>query len=197
MKWGLNGNKLISLDWTETGNRPFSGSQPLCMWCGQCWHDIPLPPHHPPTYFHPITTPPPSFSSILLCQPRSCSAISLRSRWYGGWCRYLWAEQLVKFATHAPSLLSQTHTFQPYLPLCPLSVPISGVCFFIFTPWSSALATCINTLQLLAHDMKWQDPPTPTIYFTPSSVWNWFCPGRYTNWNYVISLRYSAGEGFY
>lgn len=164
MKWGPNRYKWTSLGWTKTGSGSISGPQSgvHIAWTMLTWHPINQPPPPPPRY-----NPPPFLSSILLCQPRSCSAISLWSSWYWGWCRYLWAEQHGKFATHA-HMLASTHAFQPHLSLCPfLSVPISGFCHFIFTSCAVPQVPALNTLQLFPHDTEliWNDRPCPPHHF--------------------------------
>lgn len=89
------------IGWTARGRGSILWPQPAVRipWAVLTWHPInhTLPP--PPSTSTPLQSPP-SLSSILLCQPRSCTTIRLRSRRYWGWCRYLWAEQLVKSATH-------------------------------------------------------------------------------------------------
>lgn len=138
----------------------------------------PTPPN-PPSTSTPLQSSP-SLSSILLCQPRSCTTIRLWSPWYWGWCRYLWAEQLVKSAAHTHTrTVARTHTFQPYLSLCPLlSVPVSGVYLFIFTSPPSPSTACNKPPVALSTwhgpKLKWWAPPTPTFYFTPwiaASAW--------------------------
>lgn len=127
-------------------------------------------PAPPPSHIHLHYNPPPSLSSILLCQPRSCSAISLRSRWYWGWCRYLWAEQLVKFATHActharlheHTLFSLISHFFPFSLFPSLEFVVSSL-HHGAVPQLPAL----NTLQLFPHDMDliWNNGPRPQQHF--------------------------------
>lgn len=166
----------------------------------QYWCDIPLPntppAHHPPpphyNPHHPFLQ-----SSCVnpgVALPLGCGLPGAEAD--AGICEQnsLWNP----LHTHTCTL-ARTHTFQPYLSLCPLlSVPVSGVYLFIFTSPPSPSPACNEPTVALSTwhgpKLKWWAPPTPTFYFTPCIAAS--VRGQYTNRNQVIWIRYSASEGF-